>query len=121
VTIPAIAAVQFVFTLGCAIGVAAINVFFRDIANVARHGLRLWFYLSPALYSIDQVAGNPTLHALMSLNPWTWLFESYRNAIYNETAPLWGALAILVVASLVLFGITTVFFKRVEPAFAKVL
>ena len=47
--IPAIAVVQFAFTLAVAILVAAVNVFFRDVGNVARHVLRLWFYLSPAL------------------------------------------------------------------------
>ena len=36
---------------------SACNVFFRDIANVARHALRLWFYLSPALYAYHDVAG----------------------------------------------------------------
>ena len=27
-------------------------MFFRDLGNVLRHVLRLWFYLSPALYSM---------------------------------------------------------------------
>ena len=55
VLIPVIAAVQFVFTLALAIVVAAVNVFFRDLGNVLRHVLRLWFYLSPALYCLAQL------------------------------------------------------------------
>jgi lipopolysaccharide transport system permease protein len=121
--IPIIAAVQFVFSLAVAIFVSALNVFFRDIANVARHGLRLWFYLSPALYSFDDVrtrAGG-LAGTLYSLNPWTPLFESYRAVIYNKTIPPWEPLAILLVVSVVLLGLAILFFKRVEPSFAKVL
>ena len=41
--VPVIAFVQYVFTLGMALLVSAINVFFRDLGNVLRHVLRLWF------------------------------------------------------------------------------
>ena len=120
--IPFVAVVQFVFSLAIAMFVAATNVFFRDIANVARHGLRLWFYLSPALYELSDVSERShTLGAIMSLNPWTPLFESYRAVIYEGTTPLWGPLAILLVISLVMLALATLFFKRLEPSFAKVL
>ena len=121
--IPVVAAVQFVFSLATAIFVSAVNVFFRDIANVARHGLRLWFYLSPALYTFDQVQGKggAIVDVLFSINPWTPLFESYRAVIYGKAMPNWSGLAVVLVVSLVLLGLATLFFKRVEPAFAKVL
>ena len=123
VLIPAIAAVQFVFSLACAIGVAAVNVFFRDIANVARHALRLWFYLSPALWAYEDVAGRlgGMVGKIELLNPWTPLFESYRAVIYNQTMPNWGGLFVLLLASSVFLALVMLFFKRLEPAFAKVL
>jgi ABC-type polysaccharide/polyol phosphate export permease len=49
------------------------------------------------------------------------LFESYRSVIYNETFPDWWGLAVLLVVSLGLLCVATLFFKRVEPSFAKVL
>lgn len=123
--IPAVAVVQFVFTVAVAFLVAAANVFFRDVSNVARHGLRMWFYLSPALYSIDQVhqiAGRyPLIGQVMSLNPFAVLFESYRDVVYEGTAPQWAALLALLAASLVFVAMTTFVFKRLEPRFAKVL
>jgi ABC-type polysaccharide/polyol phosphate export permease len=121
--IPAIAAVQFVFSLACAVLLAGVNVFFRDVANVARHFLRLWFYLSPALYAYDDVAHrlNGLVGTIQLFNPWTPLFESYRDVIYNETMPNWLWLFALLIGSTIFLGLAMLFFKRVEPAFAKVL
>ena len=121
--IPAIAAVQFVFSLACAVLLAGVNVFFRDIANVARHALRLWFYLSPALYSYEAVAGrlDGAVGKIELLNPWTPLFESYRDVIYNGTMPPWPWLFVLLIESALFLLFAMLFFKRVEPAFAKVL
>jgi lipopolysaccharide transport system permease protein len=125
VLIPLIAAVQFVFSLALVVFLSAANVFFRDVGNLVRHMLRLWFYLSPALYSasrikeIDDKGG--IISTVFNLNPWTTLFESYRNVIFYGTAPLWAGLAAVLLASLVLLGLAMIFFKRLEPSFAKVL
>lgn len=123
--IPIVAATQLVFTLAMAIFLAAVNVFFRDVGNVARHVLRLWFYLSPALYSADQLASlgqkEPVVGAILQANPFTPIFESYRNVIYSGTMPLFGHLLTVVALSLVLLIVSVLFFKKVEPAFAKVL
>jgi ABC-type polysaccharide/polyol phosphate export permease len=130
--IPVIGVVQYVFTLGVSFLVSAINVFFRDLGNVLRHVLRLWFYLSPALYSmavLDQsntFKDNPLLGTLAHANPFAVLFESYRAVIYGQPttsphAPDWLALLALLGASVVLLAIGTYIFKRLEPMYAKVL
>ncbi len=125
--IPLVAVVQFVFSLAVAIAIAAINVFYRDVGNLARHVLRFWFYLSPILYGADLVLDstfakeNPWVATLFNLNPWTHLIESYRNLAYFGTAPDWVGLAVLTVVSLVLVAGAILLFKRVEPTFAKVL
>ena len=132
VLIPVIAVVQYVFTLGVSFLVSAVNVFFRDLGNILRHFLRLWFYLSPALYSmavLDASATfqqNPLLRTLAHANPFAILFESYRAVIYGQPdgvphAPDWLALIALLAASVVLTAIGAIVFKRLEPTFAKVL
>jgi ABC-type polysaccharide/polyol phosphate export permease len=125
VFIPVVAVVQFVFTLAFGFVLAALNVFFRDVGNLARHVLRLWFYLSPALYGADTVASvgksHPTIEHVMKLNPFYTILESYRNAIYDGTVPDLVGLALVLAVSVVLLVLATMFFKRLEPAFAKVL
>jgi ABC-type polysaccharide/polyol phosphate export permease len=134
VLIPVIAVVQFVFTLACAFLVAAGNVFFRDLGNVETHLLRLWWFLSPGLYSLallDELnifKNNPWLRTLAGLNPFAILFEAYRKVIYGSATPEappglpdFGSLAALLVASLIFLALTTIAFKRLEPNFAKVI
>ena len=107
-------------------------MFFRDLGNILRHVLRLWFYLSPALYSMAVVdasatfQNNPLLRTLAHANPFAILFESYRAVIYGQPtgpphAPDWLALFALLAASVVLLAIGAVVFKRLEPTYAKVL
>jgi lipopolysaccharide transport system permease protein len=131
--IPVIAAVQFVFTLAAAILVSAANVFFRDLGHAASHALRLWWFLSPGLYALawlqdlNTVKENPVIGFLAGLNPFAVLFEAYRAVIYGSHdggpphAPDFTSLFLLLVASIVLLGLCVIFFKRVEPEFAKVL
>jgi lipopolysaccharide transport system permease protein len=123
--IPLIAVVQYLFTIGLVIIVSAVNVFYRDLGNITRHALRLWFYLSPALFSAEDIrklgASQPIIADILSLNPFVPLFESYRNVIYYQEPPIWTGLLIVTIGSLVLIGFAILFFKRVEPSFAKVL
>jgi lipopolysaccharide transport system permease protein len=123
--IPIVAAVQFLFTLAISMFLSATNVFYRDVGNVIRNLLRLVFYLSPSLYSLDQVKHltdkSVALDLAFNLNPFTTLLESYRNVIYYGQAPEWGRLGILSAVSFVALIVGLYFFKRLEPSFAKVL
>jgi ABC-type polysaccharide/polyol phosphate export permease len=118
--LPVIAAVQLVFTLALALSLAAINAFYRDVQNVLRHIVRLWFYLSPGLWTIHDI-NNPTARVLLSLNPFTPLFESYRAITWGEHAPDFGGLLYVLILSGLLLAFGLALFKRVEPAFARIL
>jgi ABC-type polysaccharide/polyol phosphate export permease len=132
--IPVIAAVQYVFALASAILISAANVFFRDLGNAVGHSLRLWWFLSPGLYSLQDLANvgfvreNPIIATLAGLNPFAVLFEAYRAVIYGGAdglspphPPDLVALLILLVGSIAFLALCIIFFKRVEPEFAKVL
>ena len=130
--IPVIASVQLVFTLAVTIVLSALNVFVRDIGNIARHALRLWFYLSPGLYGIDQLEGSSALKShpevlrILEANPFATLFSAYRSVIYGTPTggpelPNWSALASLLLVSVVLLAISVAIFKRLESQFAKIL
>jgi ABC-type polysaccharide/polyol phosphate export permease len=130
--LPVIALVQYTFTLAAAILVSAANVFFRDLGNALGHFLRLWWFLSPGLYSLawmddaELVRHYPVIRTLAGLNPFAILFESYRAVVYGTAdggpvAPDGIALVGLFLASVAFIALAAIFFKRVEPNFAKVL
>ena len=126
--LPVIAVVQFIFSLALAIGLAGINTFYRDVQNLLGHVVRLWFYASPGLWSFrDHLEGAPQLRAVLSFNPMAPILESYRNVIYGATDGSGGlppdvvGLAVVLLASLAFLAIAVVVFKRMEPAFAKVV
>lgn len=123
--IPVIAFVQLLLTLPIAIVLSAINVFYRDVGNLARHVLRLAFYVSPGLYELAtlQKAADkyPELGVFIGANPWNVLFTSYRNVIYEDLPPDWLGLRTVAVVSIALLAVAILIFKRLEPTFAKVL
>ena len=81
--------VEPAFALAFAMAVSAINVFFRDIGNVVRHFMRLWFYLSPGLYAfatLQSATANlpvPLFRHILLWNPFAILFTAYRDVIYG--------------------------------------
>jgi ABC-type polysaccharide/polyol phosphate export permease len=123
--IPVVAAVQLLFSGSIAIAVSGMNVFYRDLGNLTRHVMRFWFFLSPTLYGIEQVAQiadtYPIANVWFQINPWTYLLGSYRNVVYYGEAPMWGGLLVIAAGSIVLGAMAILLFKRLEPAFAKVL
>jgi len=123
--IPVIAVVQYVFTLALGIALGALNTFYRDVGNVMRHIVRLWFYLSPGLWTLNgEYAFIPQDHwarPILLLNPFAHLFEAYRAVTWGMGPPDWLGLLGLLVVSVVLLGGSVALFKRVEPAFARIL
>ena len=82
VLLPIIFVIQSVFNLGLATLTARITVPFRDITNVIPHLLRIWFYLSPILYTAGQFASLPDWAVrLYKLNPMVPMLAVYRSAL----------------------------------------
>ena len=119
-TIPVIAAVQFVFTLALGILFSALNTFYRDVQNLLRHATRIWFYMSPAIYAASDLKGSAFSYVL-GLNPFTYILTSYRNVAYYNRPPDFVALAVVLALSLVLLAFSIWVFKRLETGFAKIL
>ena len=122
--IPVVAVVQLVFNLALTVLLAAVNVFYRDVGNFPSRAAPVVLPLAGAVLArpADSATESyPIIQRLLTLNPWATLFTAYRAVIYDGQLPDWTALAFVLLGSLVLLCLTTLFFKRVEPAFAKVL
>jgi ABC-type polysaccharide/polyol phosphate export permease len=120
-----VALVQLVFSLALATILSAVNVFYRDVANLNRHIMRMWFLLSPILYGVRLVEvvteDYPGVAWVLGLNPWTYLADGYHKLIYEGQAADWASLGVLFLISAALLLFAVLAFKRAEPSFAKVL
>lgn len=90
--LPVVIFVQLVFTLGLALILATVNVFYRDVAMIMDVLLLAWFFLTPVMYPIDilpqqaVVLGiNVSVQRLTYiLNPMASLIASYRSILYGS-------------------------------------
>lgn len=109
--LPAIVAVQFVFTVGLGLVVATANVFFRDVEQLLGVGLLAWFYLTPIVYPLTMVPAR--FQALMALNPLAGLMGSYQQVLLEGVAPpAAGLLYALAVGLVLLAGGYALFLSR---------
>jgi lipopolysaccharide transport system permease protein len=123
---PIVLIVQLTLTIGLALLCAALTVFFRDLGNLLGHVLRVWWYLSPGLWSMERLEGavgngHPELSAVLHTNPMAVMLGAWRDVFYGGVVPDLQALAAVLAFSLVLVLFALLVFKRLEPAFAKVL
>ena len=111
--------VQIVLTLGIGFFLSAFNIFFRDTHKLMRYVFRIGFYLSPTLYSVSRVPEQ--FRDIYQLNPFATLIPAYRDVVMEHTVPDFGALAVVLGASLVVLVFGYLFFVRMQPWFAKLV
>jgi len=84
--IPVLLLLTGLFALGIALLMAVLNVYFRDTSRLLPHLLRLWLYLSPAIWAYTRVDGNSTLDVLARANPAYSLMTSWTIALGGPLA-----------------------------------
>lgn len=115
--LPVILAVQFLFSVGVSMLVAYIGVYFRDLQNIIQFMVRIVFYLSPGIYSLDLIPER-YLQAYILANPFASLFNTYKNILVRGEAPSMYFMVFVVYAILILF-VGTYFFNKKKYSFAK--
>lgn len=116
-------AVLFVaFVGGLAVAVAAANVLFRDVEHLVGSLLLPWFFLTPILYSFDQIGAfeeHDTLVAVLRWgNPVTPAIEAIRAPLWEGTPPGAGDVIYLGVAALAALALGAWVFTRADDRIA---
>lgn len=117
--LPLVIAVQFVFMLGLSYPLSVWGLIYKNMPTLLGNFLRLWFYVSPGLWTMDRIASEHT-RFLLKFNPLTGIFEGYRRAIVHHQPPDWSLLVPLLVG-IVSILIGGWYFTRREPHFGKML
>ena len=110
--------VQLVFTYGVCLIVAVVGVYFRDLQNILRFGLRMWWYLSPGLFSVADRIPERLQRLYMIINPFAPLLETYKNILVRGKPPSeYLAVAAAIAVAIMYFGLWV--FSRKERDLAK--
>jgi len=114
---PVVVLVQYVFTLSCALILAALTVHFRDIKDILSNVLMLWFFATPIIYPYFN---SPVTMKYLNWNPFAHIAISYQEILYFD-GPFghWKRLLALGVASVFFFLLSYWVFDRLRDTFAE--
>ncbi|MFW6198322.1 MAG: ABC transporter permease [Acidobacteriota bacterium] len=116
--LPLVILVQFVFSAGLSLLVAALTVHYRDVRDLLANLLTLWFFASPIIYSFDMLPDTIFLD-LLQLNPMTHIVIGYQDAMFTGQLIHWKRLGVTGLLSVGLFFLCYMFFDRLRDSFAE--
>ena len=104
--------VQTLLSIGLALILSSLNVYFQDVKLLLDFVILLWFYCSPVFYPIDMVPLN--LRNIYALNPMAGILVSYRNIFFYNISPLTKEFYMASIISLFVFLLGFEIFNRLD-------
>jgi len=105
------------FTMGVALLLSCINVYFRDVTHLLGVGLMFWFWLTPIFYSLDMVPIR--FRWICIINPMTSYVTIYRNILFEAKVPNLYIISIALGAAVGVLLVGYIIFAKLERSFAK--
>lgn len=105
VLLPALIVLLTLFNLGLAMGAGALTVYFRDTSSILPYLLRVWLYLSPVLWRVDEAPDE--VKPFLMLNPLVSYLDVWHDLTLNATWPgaaAWGLCILWALVSIVVGG-----------------
>jgi lipopolysaccharide transport system permease protein len=85
--LPVLLLIQLIGTIGACLIVAVLGTRLADLGNIIQFVIRVWFYLSPVLYSVQDRFQGQLNTLIMIVNPFAGLLESYKSVMILGAAP----------------------------------
>jgi lipopolysaccharide transport system permease protein len=85
--LPVLLLIQLIGTIGACLIAAVLGTRLADLGNIIQFVIKIWFYLSPVLYSVEDRIPAKFNTLYMLVNPFAGLMESYKNVLIFGTAP----------------------------------
>jgi lipopolysaccharide transport system permease protein len=117
--LPLVLLVNLYFAVAAAYAAALLGIWLRELKPFLLSFVRMLFFLGPGLVPLSQTSTG--VRRLLELNPFTGLFESYRDVFLTGQAPAaWQLIYPTAIATLLL-AIFVPLFQAEQQQFAKVL
>jgi lipopolysaccharide transport system permease protein len=119
--LPAITFFLVLAALGVGVGLAALNVAYRDFRYVIPFLVQLWMFATPTIYMLTKTDTSESwVQWAMTINPLTGLIGSFRAALFGDPIN-WLSLGSSVLIVCILFVIGCLYFRKVEDQFADII
>jgi ABC-2 type transport system permease protein len=120
------------FSVGLAMVLSIVNVYFRDLSYLLTIVLQFWFYLTPILYPVEMVAtqsdrlgglggSSITLLNLYQVNPVEGFITIFRNLLYDNRMPELLTVGVAVAWTVVALGAGLWMYAKKERQMAELL
>lgn len=123
--LPVLVALFYCFVLGCALVVAVLHAFYRDVAPILTAALLPWFFLTPIYFEPSGIAfvqSHPVVRWLIEwVNPVAPFVESMRSVLYGGAVPSAGRLLYVFLAAVLILGLGVAVFRRLQGELAVVV
>jgi lipopolysaccharide transport system permease protein len=116
---PLVLFVEFVLILGLSLGLAALNVYYRDVQYIWAVFLQAGFFAAPIIYPISIIPVNYVW--VIRLNPMTRIIDMLRESVIYSKFPVLMDGVFITAAALVILAAGYVIFMKLEPGFAEAM
>ncbi len=117
--LPLLLVPHFIFLIGCAWGLAAVGVIFRDLAQITSIATSALMFTSPVFFSLSALPKR-YYHFIM-LNPLSWLIETVRGVMLDGKVPELLSFINYFAFCLLVFFSGFFIFQRTRPLFADIV
>lgn len=115
--LPIVIIAEYLLALSFTMIASAVTVYFQDMAHILGIVTMAWQFLSPVMYSIEQVPEE--IRPVFYLNPMTHIIIAYRDIFYYKQIPKLETLISGFVFSVVLLIIGWALFGKMKRHFAE--
>ena len=119
VLLPAVIVLQLPLLGGLCLGLAALNVHFKDVKDIVTNLLTLWFFLTPILYPLEAVSIRPLYLVVAWLNPFTPFIRAYQALLFDGVLPPWELWLQMLLWGAAVWAVGSWLFERLSESLAE--
>lgn len=115
--LPFVMFIEFLLALGVTFVTSAATVYFRDLEYVLGIIAMAWQFLSPVIYSVQQIPME--YRKYFNLNPMTSVLTAYRDILYYKQVPQLSTLLSALGIAVVIVIVGWMIFEHLQKGFAE--
>lgn len=120
-TLPLLVLTAIFCALGVGLGLAAINVKYRDVRYALPFVINIMMYVTPVIYPLSMLDRHPVVKTMMTwLNPIAGVISNARAGLLGHSPFQWDVLAISLLMSAVYLTLGLAYFRSTERYFADI-